>query len=140
MSHIDSTIARIPTMTARERSTWRHKADAVLQKKPGNADALRLLGALDSFESGQSGSASLEVTGLLAWEKYERGTETPFRAFHGERVVGRIIKSATHTANRKQVYSVEILGQALSGRWENISGARKAGEAAYVQMQADTPT
>lgn len=140
MSHIDSTIARIPTMTAKERSAWRHKADAVLEKKPGNADALRLLGALDEFESGHSGTVSLEVTGLLAWEKYERGNETPFRAFHGDRVVGRIFKSATHTANRKQVYSVDILGQTLSGRWENIGDARKAGEAAYAQMQSDTPT
>ena len=140
MSHIDGTIARIPTMTARERSTWRHKADAVLEKKPGNADALRLLGALDEFESGQSRSVSLEATGLLAWEKYERGNETPFRAFHGDRVVGRILKSATHTANRKQVYSVQILGQALSGRWENIGDARKAGEAAYVEMRSGTPT
>ena len=127
-------------MTAQERSTWRQKADTVLDKKPGNADALRLLGALDEFESGRPASASLEVTGLLAWEKYERGSETPFRAFHGDRVVGRIIKSATHTANRKQVYSVEILGQVLSGRWENISDARKAGEAAYAQMQSETPT
>ena len=127
-------------MTAQERSTWRQKADTVLDKKPGNADALRLLGALDEFESGRPALASLEITGLLAWEKYERGSETPFRAFHGDRVVGRIIKSATHTANRKQVYSVEIIGQVLSGRWENISDARKAGEAAYVEMRSGTPT
>ncbi len=140
MSHVDSTIAQIPGMTVKERCSWRIKAQKVLEKKPGTVDALRLLNALDEFEEAQSRSVGFEVTGLLAWEKYERGNETPFRAFCGDRVVGRVIKRATHTATRKQVYSVEILGQTLAGTWANISDARRAGEATYAQMHPEKTT
>lgn len=140
MSHVDETISRIPRMMLRERVSWRQKAGCVLEKKPDDIDALRLLDALQVFEADEFKPASLEVTGLLAWEKYQRGTETPFRAFHGNRVVGRIIKRATHTSTRKQVYSVEILGQNLAGAWQNISDAREAGEATYSRMQSGAPT
>lgn len=140
MSHVDRTIERIPGMKATERSSWRQKALRELERRPESADALRLLCALDEFDARPTASMSREITGLLAWEKYERGNETPFRAFHGDRVVGRIIKRATHTANRKEVYSVEVLGQVVAGRWQNISDARMAGEAAYAQLQSDRPT
>lgn len=141
MSHIDRIIAQIPTMKSKARSSWRNKADAVLTKRPDDVEALRLRSALDAFEANQPAAASLHKTGELAWEGYDRGEETAFRAFHGNLVVGCVIKHATHTANRKQVYSVEILGKALSGKWENISDARAAGEAAYVEMrQVKAPT
>jgi hypothetical protein len=140
MSYIDTIIAQIPAMKSKERSSWRNKADAALKKSRDDADALRLLSSLDVFEAKQPDAASLHKTGDLAWERYVRGDETPFRAFHGDLVVGRIIKHATHTANRKQVYSVEILGKTLNGKWESISDARNAGEAAYSVMRSDRAT
>lgn len=140
MTHIDNTIARIPDMAAKERASWLRKAKNALTKKSDNADALRLLDALTAFETDQVKPMSLDVTGLLAWEKYQQGNETPFRGFHGDRVVGRIIKRATHTGTRKNVYSVEILGQVLTGAWQNIRDAREAGEIAYVTQLKETPT
>ncbi len=72
-----------------------------MKKSPGQKDALRLLGARDAFEANRAKPVKLELTGLLAWEKYKKGDATPFRAFHGDRVVGRIIKRANHSGIEK---------------------------------------
>ena len=130
MTQIDTTIARIPDMTAKSRAALRRNAGAALAKSPEDA-ARRLLDALDAFEAGRAKPSELEVTGLLSWEKHRAG-QAIFRAFHGAEVVGRIFKRADHSSVEKDVYSVEIDGVTLPGGFHHIRDAREAGERVFA--------
>lgn len=131
MSHIEKTIARLPSMNAKALTTLRGNANAVLARKPCDGDARRLLEALDAIEAAKPKTVEFEVTGLLSWEKHRPGEGT-FRAFHGENVVGRIFKRADHTSLDKDVYSLEILGQEIPGAFHHIHDARAAGEREFA--------
>lgn len=133
MSHIDITIARIPTMTAKSRATLRKNAEHKRAKTPGDEDARRILEALDAFEGDRTKSADLEVTGLLSWERHRAGQAT-FRAFRGDEVIGHIFKRADHSMTEKDVYSVEILEETLPGAFHHIRDAREAGEKAFAAL------
>jgi len=138
-SHIDATIARIPTMTAKSRVALRQNAEAALTKSPDNSEAQRIFDAIDAFEVGRAKPSEMEVTGLLSWEKHRAG-QASFRAFHGADVVGCILKRADHSSVEKDVYTVEINGQTLSKAFHHIRDAREAGERAFVARHgADTP-
>lgn len=76
-------------------------------------------------------------TGLLSWEKRRHG-EATCRAFHEDRVVGRIFKRANHSGTEKDVYFVEILGQELPRDFHYIDDARAAGEAAFAAKNGET--
>ncbi|MGK7654963.1 hypothetical protein ACSQ76_22000 [Roseovarius sp. B08] len=135
MSHIESTIARIPFMDARARARLRKNAEDNLQKKP--EDAHRVLQELDAFEDVNSQPQNLEKTGLLGWEKRPPDYKIySFRAFHEGRVVGTIFKRANHSTTEKDVYSVEILSQQLPGKFHHIKDARAAGESAFAEQNA----
>lgn len=134
MTQIDATIARIPTMTATSRAALRKNAEVRTVRQPGDTEARRVIEALDTFEDTRPKTATVEVTGLLAWEKYRPG-EATFRAFHGEESVGRIFKRADHSMTDKDGYSVEILGEAVEGVFHHIRDARKAGERAFTARQ-----
>lgn len=99
MSHIDQTIARLPTMNARALTTLRGNASAVLARKPDDLDAHRLIEAIDATEAARPRTDQFEVTGLLSWEKHRPGEGT----FRGEHVVGRIFKRADHSSLDKDV-------------------------------------
>lgn len=131
MTHIEATIVRIPTMTAISRVALRRNAEASLKKSPENADARRILDALDAFEVESAKPSELEVIGLLSWEKHRAGHAT-FRAFHGAAVVGRIFKRADHSSVEKDVYSLEINGEAIPAAFHHIRDAREAGEQAFA--------
>jgi len=131
MTHVDATIAYIPGMTAKSRVTLRRNAEAALAKSPENAEARRLLDALEAFEAERAKPSELEVTGLLAWEKHQHGQAT-FRAFHGAEIVGRIFKRADHSMVEKDVYEVQINGVTLRGAFHHIRDAREAGEQAFA--------
>lgn len=134
MSHIDNTIARLPTMSAKARATLRDNALGELAKKPGDANARRIFEALDALETSKPRTAEFEVTGLLSWEKHRPGEGT-FRAFHGEKVVGRIFKRADHSRVERDVYSLEILGKAVPGAFHHIRDARGADEREFVSRK-----
>ena len=134
MSNIEKMIARLPGMNAKALATLRGNANAVLARKPGDADARRLLEALDAIEVARPKTAEFEVTGLLSWEKHRPG-ESTFRAFHGNNVVGRIFKRADHTSVDKEVYSIEILGEAVPGAFQHIRDARAAGEREFASRR-----
>ena len=131
MTHVDTTIARIPDMTAKSRAALRRNAEAALAKSLEDAAARRLLDALDAFETKRAKPSELEVTGLLSWEKHRAGQAT-FRAFHGAEVVGRIFKRVDHSSVEKDVYSVEINGVTLPGAFHHIRDAREAGERVFA--------
>jgi len=134
MSHIEKTIARLPTMNAKALATLRGNANAVLARKPDDQDARHLLEALDAMGAAKPRTAESEVTGLLSWEKHRPGEGT-FRAFYGDNVVGRIFKRADHSIIDKDVYSLEILGTAIPGAFHHIRDAREAGELEFVSRR-----
>lgn len=126
---IQQIIDGIPTMSQRQRAEWMVKATRVLGTKPGDPDALRLLAALEAAKS-EHVPAQVLSTGYLEWEPHD-SSKPSFAAFHQGQIVGRIFKSATHTATRKEVYSVEVEGVVLPQRFHRISEARAAGEAEF---------
>jgi hypothetical protein len=138
MGHIDELIARIPHMPRRERMGWRAKAEGLLKGTPGHVDAARVVAALDASEpefaereaaesNQRPPDARLEITGHLAWEKFQHGKKE-FRAFQGSLVVGYITMRANHSDAIKQVYNVRILDDDLPGTFQHIEDARLAGE------------
>ncbi|MEY8118450.1 hypothetical protein AB9F26_09310 [Falsihalocynthiibacter sp. BN13B15] len=137
MSHIDKIIAQIPSMDVNARARLQRNAENAIQKSPESPDARRVLNALDAFEADRPAAERFDITGLLAWEKYQRGAPTIVRAFFRDQTVGRIIKRANHSGTEKDVYSVNILGEMLSGDWHHISDARAAGEAAFAKRRKD---
>lgn len=136
MTPIETTIARIPSMSSKERATFRKNAETSLRKRPEYTDAQRLLDALDAFDAGREKASELDVTGLLSWEKHRAG-QAVFRAFHQGVEVGRIFKRADHSLIEKDVYSMEIGGIALAGAFHHIRDAREAGERAYAAQYED---
>jgi hypothetical protein len=128
-SRIDEIIANIPGMRGKERAEWRDKVHRVLARRPDDPDALRLNEALEGAAA-RPDSARLIKTGHLAWEPHS--SEQPnCRGFADGVAVARIFKRVTHTATRKEVYSVELDGRILSGRHHRIEEARQAGEMAF---------
>lgn len=134
-SHIDSVIARIPTMTAKERDVWRDKARNVLSKKASDSDAKRLIAALGDAPTPVA-LVSWISTGLISWQPGGNDRSTCL-GFADGIPVARIFKNATHTANRKAVYSVEVMGAALPHRLEYIGDARQAGENELRQRRGE---
>ncbi len=140
MSHIDTIIARIPSMDARARAILRDNAGNNLKKNPDDSDARRVLDALNAFDDANDKPQSLKVTGLLAWEKRPHEKIYNFRAFHEGRVVGRIFKRADHSSTEKDVYTVEINDLQIPGQFHNIKDARAVGEAAFVEQNVENCT
>lgn len=134
-SHIDSVIARISVMTAKERAVWRDKARHVLSKKPGDPDAKQLIAALGDPPT-PAAVESWISTGLIDWEPGGNDRPTCFGYADGI-PVARIFKNATHTANRKEVYSVEVMGAPLPDRFHYIGDARQAGENDFRQRRSE---
>jgi len=134
MSHVDTTIARIPGMTAKSRAALRQNAENLLAKSPQDAGAQLIIGAIDDFESDRAKTSDREVTGLLSWEKHRAG-QANFRGFFGAKEVGRIFKRADHKMADKEVYSVEIMGEAVAGSFQHIRHAREAGERAFAALE-----
>jgi hypothetical protein len=132
MSNVEKIIARLPHMTAKELAAVRRNVDTALVKRPGDADALRVLHELNAVTSLKPEPSAFEVTGLLSWEKHRPG-ESTFRAFHGDSVVGGIFKRDDHSGMDKEVYTLEILGRAVAGAFHHIRDARAAGEAEFVR-------
>lgn len=134
-SHIDSVIARIPAMTAKERAVWRDKARNVLSKKPADPDAKRLIAALSDRPTPVAVGSWIS-TGHIAWEP--GGNDRPTCLGYADGIlVARLFKNATHTANRKEVYSVEVMGAPLPDRFHYIGDARQAGENDLRQRRSE---
>jgi hypothetical protein len=120
-------------MDAKARARLRKNAEDALQKTPENAR--RILKELDAFEDANSQPQHLEKTGLLGWEKRPPDHKIyTFRAFHEDRIVGKIFKRADHSGTEKDVYTVEVLDQPLPGQFHHIRDARNAGEVAFAEQ------
>lgn len=136
--HIDATIARIAQMTTKEQAQWQEKARRVLSRKPGDPDAERLMIAI-ADASAQIPAESWISTGLIAWEP--GGNDRPTcHGFADGVQVARIFKNATHTASRKDVYALEVLGASLPDRFHHIGDARLAGEREFLAQRNEPIT
>lgn len=136
--HIDAAIARIAHMTTKERAQWQEKARRVLSRKPRDPDADRLMIAIANASS-QIPAESWISTGRIAWEP--GGNERPICLGFADRVqVAQIFKNATHTASRRDVYAVEVLGASLPDRFHHIGDARLAGEREFLAQRNEPMT
>lgn len=133
MSHADTIIARIPTMTPRDLFDNLRRAEALLLRKPGEPEALRVRSAILAAYGAMPPAPGLIMTGRLAWEPHSPDMPR-FRAFDGTRNVGHITKHATHTDTHKGVYSVTILGQVSHQGIAEVDEARRLGEATYASL------
>ena len=132
-AQIDATIARISEMTTKERVQWLEKARRVLSRKPGDPDAARLMVAITNA-SIHILSESWISTGRISWEP--GGNDRPICLGFADGVqVARIFKNATHTASRKDVYAVEVLGASLPDRFHHIGDVRLAGEQEFLAQR-----
>jgi len=136
MNRIDTIIDRIPSMNVRSRANLRENLANTMKKAPEDESACRVLDALNAFEEADDRPQRLEKTGFLDWEKRPQNKQFTFRAFHEDRIVGKIFKRANHSGTEKDVYTVEILEQQLPGKFHHIKDARAAGEAAFVEQNA----
>lgn len=74
----------------------------------------------------------------IAWEKPSTPETVTTRGWIGDRHIATIVRTRNHTARIKRVYSVEVLGVALSVLYERIGDARTAAEAEYGRRQGNT--
>jgi hypothetical protein len=129
--HVDRMIGRIKHMKPRELQELRGRALRELERRPEDPDALRVLAAIEERLATPDPARCLRV-GRIDWEPYN---VLGCRGFVDGTPVARIFVKATHTATRKDVYSVEVLGTTLPDRFHHIAEARAAGSAMFERLQ-----
>lgn len=135
-------IASLSQRSKNELKDMRNKAKEVLRKNRDDTDAHTLLQALDANEAppGDANEAPPRrvCTGLIYWDPHGHLTHSLGRddKMH---VVAKLTKrkNHTHTADDKDIYRVEVLGEQISGGpFRKINAARDAAEAAYRTRKA----
>ncbi len=102
----------------------------------GRDDAERLRAGIE-VEFARCRVSRIRREGALSWEPHDEG----FPQCHGyadaeaTRRVATILKRTTHKADDKEVYSVEVMGVALVGRFHHVADARAAGAAAWASVK-----
>jgi len=129
---IDRIISRLPQdslKTLKDRCT---NVDWVLARDPENVDAQRLGLAIKAELTGRK-LDNRKKEGSLWWEPHDPAAPKFFAYDSAESVVpvAEIYKSDTHTAMRKDVYSVRIGTCELAERFANVATARQAGSKAW---------
>ena len=123
MTYIDDVIAKIDTLTDKQRATWHANATRVIARGPRRnaayAPALRLRNAIDAFEATRPSEDALIATSGLDWDRVVAG-RTTFRGFADAHVVARVtrVKPATFTA--------QVNGETLARTFATLSAARAA--------------
>lgn len=98
----------------------------------GREDAARLEAAILAELAGRR-RARLKPEGGLWWEPHD----ADFPHFHGyadaegTRAVATILKRSPHKGDDKEVYSVEVMGEAIPGTFHHVADARVAGSTAW---------
>lgn len=131
--NLDETIAEMQGLSRKEVLNWQQKALAVLGKDPRHADGMRLKVATDNALAHLDRRRLIKV-GQVEWQPYNQQQCAGFVA--GVQV-GFISVEGNHTAARKDVYTVQILGQSLPDRFDTIESARIAGSHAYASVAGE---
>lgn len=128
MTYIDDVIAKLDTLTDKQRATWHANAIRVIARGPCRnavyAPALRLRDAIAAFEATRPDEDALIATCGLDWDRVVAG-RTTFRGFAGTRLVARVsrIKPATFIA--------QVNGKTLARTFTTLSAARAAAAEAH---------
>ena len=111
-------------------------AKRTLARDPMNTDAKRLRTAIEE-ELARRKSANRKKVGALWWEPHDPDLPEFFAYETADSTspVAAIFKSDTHTAIRKEVYSVRVGDQDLEGRFSEIEVARRAGSEAWEKVK-----
>lgn len=123
MTYIDDVIAKIDTLTEKQRATWHTNATSVIARGPRRnaayAPALRLRDAIAAFEATRPDEDALMATSGLDWDRVVAG-RTTFRGFAGARLVARVtrVKPAT--------FAAQVNGETLARTFTTLSAARAA--------------
>lgn len=125
---IERRIAELPGKTDAQLQVLLENARRPAQRGP---EAARLEAAILA-ECARRRLARLKPEGGLWWEPF-----AGFPQIHGyadasaSRRVATILKRTTHKGHDKEVYTVEVLGQPVPGRFHHVAEARAAGSAAW---------
>lgn len=123
MTYIDDVIAKLNTLTDKQRATWHANAACVIARGPRRnaayAPALRLSDAIAAFEATRPNEDALIATSGLDWDRVV-AERTTFRGFAGAHLVARVtrVKPAT--------FAVQVNGETLARTFTTLSAARTA--------------
>jgi hypothetical protein len=133
---IEKTIADLPERETGKLKDLLANADRVLGRQPLHPQAARLRAAIIAELADRRISNRIRV-GQLWWEPHDPDL-AEFPAYTEARSttpVAAIFKRATHTATRKEVYSVRIGDHALAGQFSEVALARRAGSDAWEKRK-----
>lgn len=126
MTYIDDVIAKLDTLTDKQRATWHANAERVIARGPrrnaAHASALRLRDAITAFEAARPDEDALITACGLDWERGVAG-RTSYRGFDGERLVARVKPAA---------FTVHVNGETLARTFATLSAARAAAAEAHT--------
>ncbi|MDG3039819.1 hypothetical protein [Roseicyclus marinus] len=129
MTYIDDIIAKLDTLTDKQRATWQLNAERVIARGPRRnaayAPGLRLRDAIAAFEATRPDEDALIAACGLDWDRVIAG-RTTFRGYAGTRLVARVtrVKPAT--------FAVQVNGKTLARTFTTLSAARAAAAEAHI--------
>lgn len=134
--NIEKTINDLPNTETRKLKDLMVNANRVLSKDPKHLQAGHLRDALIEELARRKVSSRTRV-GPLWWEPHDPDLAEFFAYAEAQSTipVAAIFKSATHTATRKDVYSVRIGDHTLAGQFAEVAQARRAGSEAWKERQ-----
>ena len=131
---IEKIIGELPQASAKALKVRLSNVKQALVRNPEYSDAIRLGEAIRT-ELTQRKVANRIKVGPLWWEPADPDVPE-FCAYDTADSlvpVATIFKNDTHTAIRKDVYSIRIRGVEISGRYAEVAKARQAGSEAWSE-------
>ena len=129
MIYIDDIIAKLDTLTDKQRATWHANAERVIARGPRDnaayAPALRLRDAIAAFEATRPEEDALTAACVLDWDRVLAG-RTSFRGYAGARLVARV------TRVKPAMFAVQVNGKTLARTFTTLSAARAAAAEAHT--------
>ncbi len=131
---IEKIILELPQASVKALKDRLTNVKQALVRNPDYSDAIRLGQAIRSELSRRKLGNRIKV-GPLWWEPADPDVSEFFAYDMADTMVpvATIFKSDTHTAMRKDVYSVQIGGNELGERFAEVADARKAGSEAWSE-------
>ena len=129
MTRVKSLAERLATMPVNKR--WGIARRATQWVEDGGHDAERGAEALEdiaSFERELYAQRRITI-GALSWEPHEG--QWLMRGFDGDHQVAGIEYTATHTASRKKVFRLTVLGQRHAEMFHHVDEARTHADELY---------
>lgn len=121
MTYIDVVIAKLHTLTDKQRAIWHANAERVIARGPRRnaayADALRLRHAIGVFETTRPAENRLINVAGLDWDRFVAGRST-FRAFDGDRLVAEVTRS------KRATFIVAVIGSTTPHTCTSLCAAR----------------